>query len=1161
MVDGIRVLYVDDEPGLLEIAKIFLEETGEFIVSTSTSAKEALTSQSLRSHDIIVSDYQMPGMDGIAFLKEIRKRYDDLPFILFTGRGREEVVIQAINNGADFYLQKGGDPRAQFAELSHKIRQAVRRRVVERDLQLIFKNMINAFVVWESVFDENGRYVSFRFGRFNDAYARIAKVKREEVMGKDVFEVWPATEQSWVEVYGSVATTGIPRVFDMYHEPTKGWYHCNAYRPTDSPAQICVVFEDITEHRQDEAELHAAYEQVTAAEEELRSQFNELSATEQRIRESEAKYRDLADFLPQMIFETDQELKITYINRHALRVFGLTPEDPVHGRSVLSFIDPSQHNQVKEHIRRILDNKSSDPTEYTAIKKDKSTFTVLVYASPLSRNTKPAGFRGVMIDISSQKKIEEGLRESESKFRSIFENSPYPIAINSLPDNRFLEVNKAFLDISGFTESEILGKDPVGLGLLSLTEAARLIAQRLLTGKIENVPLALTAKGRRQVHVLFSSLPVTIHNKPALVTLTAETTKLKRVEEELLKRNEELHAANEDLSAAGEELRQQYDELSSKEEVLRKSEEKLRALIELSLEGILITDFLGNILFLNRALGQIVDVPEYEAAIGKRNVMEFIAPESQPDVLRDFANVAGGMDTYLASYKLITETKREVWVESIGKRIPFGGTIAMLISLRDITGQKRAEDAIRESEQKFATVFRKSPVALTLASAADGKFLDVNDTFSKGSGYSRDEVVGRKADELGIFVDRREYEQFTSAIRSRGTVRGMELKCREKSGEIQTCRFSSGIVMMGGRPHILSSVEDVTDQKKSAEALRESEEKFRKIFETSPIAMTLVTPEFRFYSVNPAFIAMTGYSEEELLKMSFKDITHPDYLAGDLIHMQELAAGKIPVYSTEKQYIMKDNTLIRGLIRVIPLRDQEGSLRYFAAQIEDITDRKRDEEALRQANKKLNLLSGITRHDIKNQLLVLDGYIALLHKKIPDPAYKDSFSRITEVSNLIANLIQFTKEYEMVGVHAPAWQDISTLAGDAGRGILTGNVTLKNDLPAGTEVFADPLITRVFFNLVDNAVRHGGKINNIRFSLEARDGDNIIVCTDDGDGVRAEEKELIFTMGYGKNTGFGLAISREILDITGITIRETGKPGKGARFEIAVPKSQIRSRS
>ena len=133
----ITVLYVDDEPGLLDIARIFLEKSGDFKVETSTSAQIALDNPGIRACDAIVSDYQMPDMNGIAFLKIVRERFGDIPFILFTGRGREEVVIDAINNGADFYLQKGGDPKAQFAELAHKIRQAVKTRRAEDELLLL----------------------------------------------------------------------------------------------------------------------------------------------------------------------------------------------------------------------------------------------------------------------------------------------------------------------------------------------------------------------------------------------------------------------------------------------------------------------------------------------------------------------------------------------------------------------------------------------------------------------------------------------------------------------------------------------------------------------------------------------------------------------------------------------------------------------------------------------------------------------------------------------------------------------------------------------------------------------------------------------------------------------------------------------------------------
>jgi signal transduction histidine kinase len=113
---------------------------------------------------------------------------------------------------------------------------------------------------------------------------------------------------------------------------------------------------------------------------------------------------------------------------------------------------------------------------------------------------------------------------------------------------------------------------------------------------------------------------------------------------------------------------------------------------------------------------------------------------------------------------------------------------------------------------------------------------------------------------------------------------------------------------------------------------------------------------------------------------------------------------------------------------------------------------------------------------------------------------------------------------------------------------------MKNNFPDGTEVFADPLIVKVLFNLIDNAVRYGGKITTIRFSVEEREGDHhFVVCEDDGEGVLAGEKERIFDRGFRKNIGLGLAISREILSITGLTIQETGRAGAGSRFEIGVP--------
>jgi PAS domain S-box-containing protein len=134
------VLYVDDDKHLLDVARFFLEETGEVSVDTASLATDALALPGFSSYDAIIADYEMPRMDGIAFLKKVRADYGNIPFILFTGKGREAIVIEAINNGADFYLQKGGEPESQFAELFHMIRKAVDKRRMEEEIA--FKNAI-----------------------------------------------------------------------------------------------------------------------------------------------------------------------------------------------------------------------------------------------------------------------------------------------------------------------------------------------------------------------------------------------------------------------------------------------------------------------------------------------------------------------------------------------------------------------------------------------------------------------------------------------------------------------------------------------------------------------------------------------------------------------------------------------------------------------------------------------------------------------------------------------------------------------------------------------------------------------------------------------------------------------------------------------------------
>jgi signal transduction histidine kinase len=286
------------------------------------------------------------------------------------------------------------------------------------------------------------------------------------------------------------------------------------------------------------------------------------------------------------------------------------------------------------------------------------------------------------------------------------------------------------------------------------------------------------------------------------------------------------------------------------------------------------------------------------------------------------------------------------------------------------------------------------------------------------------------------------------------------------------------------------------------------------------------------------------------------EVVHPDdRLISDNIYEK---LQKIGSAVRECRIVRPDGSIAWVQDKSKFIYDEQGNPLRVEGITSDITERKQAEETLREANKKLNLLSSITRHDINNQLTVLQGYLTILKKKHPGLSGNEYFEKTAISTQRIASIIQFTKEYENIGVNAPVWQDCRNLVDIAVKQATLGQVTVQNDLPAGTEVFADPLIARVFYNLLDNAVRHGGKITAIRFSAEERDGILIVLCEDDGIGVPAEDKERIFERGFGKNTGLGLFLSREILAITGITTTENGVPGKGARFEMTVPKKGFR---
>lgn len=216
------------------------------------------------------------------------------------------------------------------------------------------------------------------------------------------------------------------------------------------------------------------------------------------------------------------------------------------------------------------------------------------------------------------------------------------------------------------------------------------------------------------------------------------------------------------------------------------------------------------------------------------------------------------------------------------------------------------------------------------------------------------------------------------------------------------------------------------------------------------------------------------------------------------------------------------------------------------------------EHAFQTANRKLNLLSSVTRHDIRNQLSALLSYLELSRMQVTDPVAIARIEKERTAAHAIERQLDFMKTYEEIGVVAPQWQDIRSVGERLRARLPHEGVTLT--LPdAGTEVYADPLLEKVFENLADNSLRHGERVKQITISAwPDPDGGLALVYQDDGVGIRNEDKERVFVKGFGKNTGLGMFLSREILAITDLTISENGVYGVGVRFEIRVPEGKHR---
>ena len=315
---------------------------------------------------------------------------------------------------------------------------------------------------------------------------------------------------------------------------------------------------------------------------------------------------------------------------------------------------------------------------------------------------------------------------------------------------------------------------------------------------------------------------------------------------------------------------------------------------------------------------------------------------------------------------------------------------------------------------------------------------------------------------------------------------------------------------------------------------------------------------------SPHYYTLLGYDNGEFpaTYAAWRELVHPDDILpveSELEHLVKTDAG----FAIDLRMKTKSGAWTWVMTRGMAVeKGADGMILRMVGTLSDITGRKLAEEALQTANRQLNLLSSVTRHDILNQLMALKAYLELSHDILDNKEILTSYIRKEEqVAEAIERQITFTREYQELGAAAPTWQNVNTSIHEAIASLPVRAVRIEVDR-TDIECYSDPMFGKVFYNLIDNALRYGGeKMTTIWISSQESSHGMVIVCEDNGVGVPAEDKKRLFTRGFGKHTGLGLFLSREILSITGITIAENGVPGTGARFEIIVPKDRYRFRA
>ena len=906
------------------------------------------------------------------------------------------------------------------------------------------------------------------------------------------------------------------------------------------------------------------------------------------LEKSERLYRMLAENVSDVIWIMDMNLRLTYISPSVTRLLGFSVEE-VMAKGGMDFLRPSSYqiamNNLAEELaqetlgQKDLSRSRSQSLELELTCKNGSTIWAEVKMSFLRDSEgHPIGILGVSRDVTQRKQMEETLRESEQKYRSVVDNIGIGVALIN-PKMEILTLNKQMKKWFPAVDDT---KKPICYRSFNIPPRGEVCSycpscKTLKTGEVFEA-VTDTPAGNNIINYRIISSPIKDSNGNviAAIEMVEDITEKKQAKDALQRAYHELELRvkerTADLVQANKHLKNEIEERKRAEEQTKKLQKYLQLQFDRMPFGAITWDTKFQVKSWNPAAERIFGFTAKEAS-GKHAYNLVVPKEAQSQVDDIWRRLLEGDETAHSINENVTKSGHTIICQwsNTPLREADGTVVGVLSMVQDITERKQMEDALRESEEKYRTLFEESRDA-TYITSREGKFIDANQATLGLFGYPKEELIDKlNIQELYLYPSHR--DAFQQEIEQKGSVRNYEVKLRKKDSTKMDCLLTSTL-RQSSDGRVLGYqgiIRDVTEFKQAEKALRESEARYRAVIEDQTELICRFLPDRKITFVNQAYCRYFRKKYEELIGHKFQPLIPEE----DMPIAEKLFASlsqEIPVMTQEHRVILPDGE-IRWLAwtnRI--LFNEKGQLVEFQSVGRDITRRKLMEEALEKSSEKIKLFAYSVSHDLKNPAIALYGLTKLLHKQyldILDEKGKAYCQQIMKASEQIAALVGKINEY------------ISTK-----ELLLTiENVKLKETLQMVKEDFSPQLnirqirwdepenlpeikadrisLLRVFRNFIDNSLKYGGNdLSEIKIGYKESDEFHILSVKDDGVGIRGKPSEKIFGLFKRHETskgiegsGLGLAIVKEVAEQHGGKVWMEPGWKKGITFFFSISKN------